>query len=179
MSKRTVLTYPNKFLKENSVAVELPLSEDNNKLIQDLKDTCTVEGGVGISAPQVGINKRIIITTYDGEFKALINPEIVSYSSDDIKREREGCLSFPGLQALIKRYESIRVKYYDTEGVIKLENFHGFTARIIQHGIDHLNGMLMIDRMHRLEKERYIKKQKREYKKFKNMIKHMMTNVKQ
>ena len=179
MSKRTVLTYPNKFLKENSVVVELPLSEDNSKLIQDLKDTCVVEGGIGISAPQVGVNKRIIIATYDGELKSLINPEIVSYSKDNVKREREGCLSFPGLQALIKRYESIKVKYYNEEGVIKLEDFHGLSSRIIQHEIDHLDGTLMIDRMHRLEKERYIKKQKREYKKFKNMIKQMMSNVKQ
>ncbi len=179
MSKRTVLTYPNKFLKEKSEAVELPLSEDDSKLIEDLKDTCTVEGGVGISAPQVGINKSIIIVTHDGSLVPLINPEIISFSSNDIKREKEGCLSFPGLQASIKRYESIKVKYYNEEGVINLEDFHGFTARIIQHEIDHLDGTLMIDRMHRLEKQRYIKKQKREYKKFKNMIKQMMSNVKQ
>ncbi len=178
MSKRTVLTYPNAFLKKNSEDVSLPLKEEDCKLIEDLKDTCTVEGGVGISAPQVGINKNIIIVTHDGELKALINPEIISFSADEIKREREGCLSFPGLQALIKRYESIKIKYYNEEGVIKLEDFHGFTARIVQHEIDHLTGVLMIDRMHRLEKQRFIKKQKREHKKFKNMIKQMMSNVK-
>ena len=146
--------------------------------MQDLKDTCTVEGGVGISAPQVGINKRVIVVTRDGELTALINPEIVSYEGTLNHKDKEGCLSFPGLFAKIKRFDDVVVSYLDEEGIQHEDRFSGFTSQIIQHEVDHLNGLTMLDRMHRLERDKYFRKQKRQAKKLNNMIKRLMSSVK-
>ena len=79
MPKRTLVTFPSKTLKEFSKNVDFPLSEEDVALIKDLKDTCVVEGGVGISAPQVGIQKRIFLAAHDGDLKVFINPTITSF----------------------------------------------------------------------------------------------------
>ena len=177
MPKRTLVTFPNDSLKEISSEVSFPLSEEDKSLIKDLKDTCVVEGGVGISAVQVGINKRIMLAAHDGELKAFINPVITSVSENNIINDKEGCLSFPGFFTKIKRYNNVCVRYYNEEGDQLIDSYEGFTARIVQHEVDHLDGIVMLDRMHRLDKDKFLRKRKRQYKKIKKVISQMMRSA--
>lgn len=177
MPKRTLVTFPNASLKEVSQEVSFPLSEEDASLIKDLRDTCVVEGGVGISAIQVGINKRIMVAAHDGELKTFINPTISSVSENDINHDKEGCLSFPGFFAKIKRYNNVCVRYFNEEGTELVDSFEGFTSRIIQHEVDHLDGVIMIDRMHRLDRDKFLRKRKRQYKKIKQAISQMMRSA--
>ena len=100
--------------------------------------------GVGIAAPQIGISKRIIALDIDGNFHVMINPQIVERSEDDQQVE-EGCLSIPGVNALVTRRQTARIKGFTLdEKEIEIEG-EGLMARAIQHEIDHLNGVLFID----------------------------------
>jgi peptide deformylase len=106
--------------------------------------------GVGIAAPQVGINRNLILVQRfdkkDKPFDVIINPTILSYS-DSVAKVTEGCLSIPDMRAEVIRPYSITVEYQDTTGIKKLESVSGYTARIFQHEIDHLNGILFPDRI--------------------------------
>ena len=110
--------------------------------------------GVGIAAPQVGISKQLIAVQRidkEGEpFEFYVNPKIVSFS-DDKKTGGEGCLSVPGMKGLVDRYQEIVIEYNDIEDfTIKSDTIEGFTAVIFQHEIDHLNGILYIDKANNL-----------------------------
>lgn len=110
-------------------------------------------GGVGIAAPQIGVNKRIIaltlLKTYDDESAptiAMFNPRITSMS-DACETDNEGCLSVPGETGDVARASEIRVEYQDRTGTDKSMIFKGLTARIVQHEVDHLDGILFTDRL--------------------------------
>ncbi len=110
--------------------------------------------GVGIAAPQVGISKQLIAVQRidkEGEpFEFYVNPKIVSFSGDK-KTGGEGCLSVPGMKGLVDRYQEIVIEYNDVEDFkIKSDTIEGFTAVIFQHEIDHLNGILYIDKANNL-----------------------------
>ena len=110
--------------------------------------------GVGIAAPQVGISKQLIAVQRidkEGEpFEFYVNPKIVSFSGDK-KTGGEGCLSVPGMKGLVDRYQEIVIEYNDIEDFkIKSDTVEGFTAVIFQHEIDHLNGILYIDKANNL-----------------------------
>jgi peptide deformylase len=102
------------------------------------------KNGIGLSAPQVGVNKRIIIIDRSGENWVLINPEIIWFS-DKIVDFEEGCLSVPDVFENVKRPESIKVKYRNLKGKPVIEIVDGLMARVVQHEIDHLDGILFID----------------------------------
>jgi peptide deformylase len=108
--------------------------------------------GVGIAAPQVGINRRLILVQrFDKEgnpFETLINPEIMAFS-DSLHARIEGCLSIPILRDTVTRPWMIEIKYQDIQGTVIQEKLEGFTARIFQHEIDHLNGVLFTDRLYK------------------------------
>jgi peptide deformylase len=99
------------------------------------------EGGVGIAAPQIGYDVRIIAIrpTADSKPDIMINPEIVSHGPKALKAV-EGCLSYPGYYSLVERYLEIKVKFIDKDNKHQEKDFEGFAARIIQHEIEHLNG---------------------------------------
>lgn len=101
--------------------------------------------GIGLAANQVGILKRIIVVLDEDSPKILINPEIVEFSSNKVIMN-EGCLSIPGEYLDIERPEEIVVKYRDTRGKPHIERFVGMTSRVIQHEVDHLDGIVMIDK---------------------------------
>ena len=110
-------------------------------------------GGVVLAAPQIGTNKRIIAVSlmrdYDDEnFRtiAMINPEILEHSQD-VEIDNEGCLSVPGEHGDVERFFSIKVRYSDINGREQSFVFRGLSARIIQHEIDHLDGVLFTDRI--------------------------------
>lgn len=115
-------------------------------------------GGVGLAAPQVGLRQRILVLNAEGERGtgeelAMINPEIVGREGSPSDYE-EGCLSFPGIYAQVTRPERCTVRYQDLEGKAHEQSFDGFTSRIIQHEFDHLEGVLLVDRMSPTDKLR-------------------------
>jgi peptide deformylase len=105
-----------------------------------------IESG-GISAPQVGVSKRVTyIFNYDtGEFEVLINP-IIQNIGEKTDIDIEGCLSVPNVEKDVERYRKIKVKYTDKEGKKVNRRFSGLNARVVQHEVDHLDGILFIDK---------------------------------
>ena len=128
------------------------LTEGVRDLVRDMKETMLSLNGIGLAAPQVGVNLRVIViqTMKIGKLSApvqeMINPVITSYSSDDVEIE-EGCLSIPGEYIKIKRPHRIHVKFQDLSGKYKKWNLKGLEARIVQHELDHLDGILMSERV--------------------------------
>jgi peptide deformylase len=119
-------------------------------LIARMQATLKDEGGVGIAAPQVGVNRRVVLVQrLDREpekpVRAYLNPEILEYSRETVV-DWEGCLSIPAGFGKVRRAESVVVAYDAEGGERATERVSGFTARIFQHEIDHLNGILFIDR---------------------------------
>jgi len=139
-----------KFLRTESKKVD-PKDPDMKLLVDRMQATLNLEKGVGIAAPQVGINKRVIIVQRldsekeDKPFAVYLNPVITEHSTETVI-EWEGCLSIPAGFGKVKRYTSVKVDYDNLDGSHGLEKIEGFTARIFQHEIDHLNGILFIDR---------------------------------
>lgn len=117
-------------------------------LIDDMYETMDVAYGVGLAAPQVGILKRLIVIDNrdeeDGKRFYMINPEIFEKEGEEVSIE--GCLSVPGKQGTVKRAKDIKVKYNDIDGNEKNMEAEDFLARIIQHEVDHLDGVLYTDK---------------------------------
>jgi len=114
--------------------------------------------GLGLAANQVGIPYRVI--SVKGMDTCMFNPKIV-YSSVEEQLSEEGCLSFPGLIVKIKRAEYIRVRFTDAYGETSIKTYNGLTARIIQHEIDHIDGILFYNRANRFHKEQAFRQWKR------------------
>lgn len=114
-------------------------------LLDDMKETLHVEEGSGLAAPQVGVLRRIAVVEYDDKYYELINPKIVKESGEAI--EEEGCLSIPGLRGKVKRPDTIYVRYLDRHGKKHQEEISGMTARVFCHEIDHLDGILFVDKL--------------------------------
>ena len=150
MSKRHIRYIGDPVLRKKAEPVKKVTAEIRN-LIQDMFETMEKEDGAGLAAPQVGISRQVIVydvrVDEDGkrERRALVNPEIVSYSE---KREatEEGCLSLPGIHVGVERAHGVKVRALDEKGkkvVIEATEMH---ARVLQHEIDHLHGIFFSDR---------------------------------
>lgn len=143
-------------LRQRASEIEDLQSEELQSFIDDLVETCKDSNGVGIAAPQVYESKRIFIIhsrpnpRYPNAPElgpiALINPEIVSYS-DEKEKDWEGCLSIPGIRGLVPRHKWVNVKYMTRKGEEVENEFSDFVARIFQHELDHLDGIVFLDRM--------------------------------
>jgi len=149
---------PNKSLKKVSDIVE------EDEFGEEMEAFCTLMlrvmrnlGGVGLSAVQIGFHKRILVGDANGEEIVMINPVIKELSSDEVDME-EGCLSFPLNIFKVKRPESLVVEFRDASGASREESFEGLAARIIQHEIDHLNGVTILDTVSRLKRNIYTRK---------------------
>jgi len=103
-------------------------------------------GGVGLAAPQIGISKSILVYDIGRRSGVLVNPKIVAHS-EETEIGEEGCLSVPGIYGPVKRYKWIIVEYQDLNGRKKKEKFEDFDARVIQHEMDHLDGILFVDKI--------------------------------
>lgn len=114
-------------------------------LLDDMKDTMYAEDGVGLAAPQVGESIRMLVLDDGNGFQEFINPEIVHASGEQIGIE--GCLSVPGYFGDVKRYNELEVKYIDRNNKHKKIKAEGFLARILQHEMDHLDGVLFIEKV--------------------------------
>ena len=119
-----------------------PATKDDLQVAQDLLDTLTAhaEGCVGMAANMIGVSKRIIVFDNEGTYMVMFNPEIVK-ASDRYETE-EGCLSLVGRRTT-KRYQSIKVKYQNADFQTRYKTYTGWTAQIIQHEIDHCNGIII------------------------------------
>ena len=145
MAIRNIVTgTENKALRTKSRQVK-EITKRIITLLDDMKETLHVEDGVGLAAPQVGVLRQIAIVEYDEKFYELINPVILESSGEAI--EEEGCLSVPGVRGLVKRPDKIKVEYTDRNGKRHLEEITGITARVFCHEIDHLGGVLFVDKM--------------------------------
>ena len=126
------------FLAQKSV----PATKEDLQVAQDLLDTLTAhkDGCVGMAANMIGVSKRIIAFDNEGKYMVMFNPEIVKRSEP--YEAEEGCLSLPGTRKA-KRYRSIKVQYQNDQFQTRFKSFTGWTAQIIQHEIDHCNGVLI------------------------------------
>ncbi|CAN5748394.1 peptide deformylase [soil metagenome] len=138
------------------------IDEKLRLLIQDMFETMYEAEGIGLAGPQVGISKRVcIVDLNDGETPklALVNPRIVE-SSKATEKGEEGCLSIPGVAGLVARPPEIVVVALDPEGHAVRVEADGLMARCLQHEIDHLDGVLFIDRLSPLKRDMLLKKYK-------------------
>lgn len=172
MSILKILEYPDPFLAKKATPVET-IDDSLLKLIEDMAETMFDAPGVGLAAPQVGSNKRIVVYNPDAgcetdgeetvaqqQFTALINPEIIA-ASGSIISENEACLSVPEYSADVKRYEKVTVRALNPQGKRLEFDAQGIQAVIMQHEIDHLDGTLYIDHISRLKRNMYRKKYKK------------------
>lgn len=134
-------------LKKHSVDVDINNKEEIQELITDLTNVVKATNGVGLSAVQIGVLSRVFVTNFGTQLKVFINPEFLFKSQDEVILEEEGCLSIPNVFAKVFRSANITIKYYDTDGNEQIETFEGDMSRIIQHEMDHLDGILFIDRL--------------------------------
>lgn len=144
MAVYQVLTLPHQVLRSKAE----PVSRINNgvlRVLDNMRDTLYAEDGVGLAAPQIGVSKRLVVIDIgDDHLIELINPEITTMEGE--KTGSEGCLSIPGVVGLVKRAERVKVKALNRLG----EEMHiegtDLLARALQHEIDHLDGILFIDK---------------------------------
>ncbi len=143
MALLDIITYGHPTLRQRAQKV----AEDqiDPALIQDILETMYVKDGVGLAAPQVNVSKKILVATDFKEEYVLINPEIIAHS-EQVETDSEGCLSVPGFQGEVDRFQKIVVRALDASGKPIEITARGFLARVLQHEIDHLNGILYIDR---------------------------------
>lgn len=114
-------------------------------LVEDMAETMYENEGVGLAGPQVGVLRRVVVIDIGEELLKLINPEIVEFEGENI--DIEGCLSVPGVSGKVKRPENVKIKYMDIDGNEKELEGNGLLARAMCHEIDHLNGILFIDKV--------------------------------
>lgn len=158
MAVLNVLTYPDPRLRQKAEPVQT-VDDDVRRLIDDMAETMYSAPGIGLAAVQVNVLKRVVIMDLSqdkSDLKVFINPEIISRSGD--QETEEGCLSVPGVYALVHRAKEIVVTALDRNGVAFTLNVDGVLAVCIQHEIDHLEGKVFIDYLSRIKQDRIRKK---------------------
>ena len=161
MSVKTILTEPNKILRQISKSVE-SVGDEERRLMDDMLDTMYAAPGIGLAAIQIGVPKRIIVMDISRdedkkEPRYFVNPVIKNKNNETSKYE-EGCLSVPDQFAEIERPNECEVEYLDYDGKKQLLKADGLLATCIQHEMDHLDGILFIDYLSKLKKSMIIKK---------------------
>lgn len=148
-------------LKKTALVADA-LAPEIQALLPEMVETMHKAEGVGLAAPQIGKSLRLAVAEVDGRIYYLINPEITSLSQEKIIFE-EGCLSLPGQYFPIIRSEVLTLKYQDERGLPKKLRAEGFLAVVIQHEVDHLDGILICDRFKKQQKGGNIKKGEKDY----------------
>jgi peptide deformylase len=162
MPKLRIVTLPDPILREKSLPVET-VDPQVRAFLNDMLETMYAAPGVGLAAIQVGVRRRMLVMdTARGEDEPkrpmmLINPEIVS-KGDTPRVHEEGCLSIPEMYAEVQRPALVRVRYVDIEGKQREEDFEDLLATVVQHEMDHLDGLLFIDHLSRLKRDLLVKK---------------------
>jgi len=152
MTIRDITTFPEEVLRKKGKVIET-FDEDLQDLVDDMIETMRDAPGVGLAAPQVGLSRRVIVIEFGDEededipkqLFVLINPELIEQSQETVAGI-EGCLSVPGLVGEVERAKVVTVKGLDQQGMPLKIRAHGWLARIFQHEIDHINGILYTER---------------------------------
>ena len=158
MAKLPVLHYPDPQLRKKAVPIAA-IDESVRSLAEDMLETMYAEGGIGLAATQVNIQRRLVVMDLSeqrDEPLILINPEILS--SEVTEEMQEGCLSVPDFYEVVRRAERVRLRYQTLDGEVIERESDGLFAVCIQHEIDHLNGKLFIDYLSPLKRQRLRKK---------------------
>ena len=161
MSIKTILTEPNKILRQVSKPVE-KVGQEERQLMDDMLDTMYHANGIGLAAIQIGVPKRIIVmdlSKKEEEKKPMyfVNP-VIKNKNQTFSTYEEGCLSVPNQFAEIDRPKTCEIEYLDYDGKKKIIKAEGLLATCIQHEMDHLQGILFIDYLSKLKKSMIIKK---------------------
>lgn len=150
-----------KVLREKAVPVEV-VTDRTRRLVSDMFDTMYDAEGIGLAAPQVGVSERVLIVDVPGEnderhVHALVNPVIVE-SGRETDKASEGCLSLPGLEETVTRPVRVAVEGLTPDGEPARVEAEGLLARALQHEVDHLDGILFIDRLSPLKRSMLMRK---------------------
>ncbi|MGD2132718.1 MAG: peptide deformylase [Maricaulaceae bacterium] len=164
MAIREILTVPNPVLKQKSTPVET-VDDDLRRLMDDMLETMYAAPGIGLAAVQIGVPKRVIVMDLakKGEPpqpRYFVNPEILEADGEKVPYE-EGCLSVPEIYEEVERPKHVKIRYLDYDGNEVVEEADGLFAVCIQHEMDHLEGVLFIDYLSRLKRERAVKSVKK------------------
>ncbi len=161
MAIKTIITEPNKILRQKSLPVK-QVGAEEQRLMNDMLETMYDAKGIGLAAIQIGVPKRIIVMDISKNDKErnpmyFVNPVINNKVSETSTYE-EGCLSVPNFFAEVNRPKECHVEYLDYEGKKKILKAEGLLATCIQHEMDHLEGILFIDYLSKLKKTMIVKK---------------------
>lgn len=139
-------------------------THDPKEVEQKLSEAMEKFGGIGLSANQVGLDVRMFVMRTQDGIQAFFNPELtrISQETDLLK---EGCLSFPDIYLMIKRSKVVEMKYFDADGEEHITSLEGLGARCVQHEIDHLNGIIFLQRASKMKLERALKSRPKERRK--------------
>lgn len=173
MTVLPLVLYPDPRLMQMSSAVE-EVTDEARAFLDDMLETMYATNGIGLSAVQVGVMKRIVTMdihhgsdrypdkTSDNEHSPyfMVNPEVIEHTEETYVFE-EGCLSFPGQYGDVTRPKEVTVRYLDYHGVEQITHFTGLEAVCVQHEIDHLNGVVFIDYLSKLKKDMIARRMKK------------------
>ena len=160
---RPILTFPDPLLKQKSAPVTI-ITDEIIQLAKDMAETMYDAPGVGLAAPQIGVLQRVIVIDVAAKNEApqlitVINPVVIHGEGETF--EEEGCLSVPDFSANVKRYEQVVVKGLSLEGQERIWHANDLLAVAFQHEIDHLDGILFVDRLSPLKRDLFVKKSKK------------------
>ncbi|HQN49493.1 MAG TPA: peptide deformylase [Phenylobacterium sp.] len=165
MAIREILVVPNPVLKQVSQPVER-VDDDLRALMDDMLETMYAAPGIGLAAIQIGVPKQVIVMDLAGpdeekQPRYFVNPQILD-ASDDTQPYEEGCLSVPDIYDEVERPAKVKLKYLNYQGQEVVEEAEGLFAVCIQHEMDHLKGVLFIDYLSRLKRDRAVAKVKKQ-----------------
>jgi peptide deformylase len=161
MTIRPILTLPDPILRKKAKPIER-VDEELRRLADDMLLTMYDAPGIGLAAPQIGLSRRLIVMDPAKEDQpktpiVMVNPKILE-RSEEMRVHEEGCLSIPDFTAEIERPAKTRVGFIDREGKALEMELEGIWSTLVQHEIDHLNGVLFIDYLSRLKRDMVVKK---------------------
>jgi peptide deformylase len=165
MALRPILIAPDPRLKQKSAPVEGPVTDEHRALMDDMLETMYDAPGIGLAAIQVGVPLRIIVMDLaredeDKQPRYFVNPEIL-WASEETQPYEEGCLSVPDIYDDVERPARVKLRYLNYQGETIEEDAEGLYAVCIQHEMDHLEGVLFIDHLSRLKREKALSKLKK------------------
>ena len=144
-----IAKYPDPILRKTAKPIS-DFNDDLKNMANDMAKAMYDDDGIGLAAPQVSKSIRLIVIGLGhGKYKTYVNPEITFFSKENTITD-EGCLSLPKIFGNVIRPKKIHVKYYDLEGQVQKEKLKGMDAVVLQHEVDHLNGILFIDRAEKI-----------------------------
>ncbi|WP_395447776.1 peptide deformylase [Aminobacter sp. UC22_36] len=158
MTIRTIVKFPDPRLRLIAEPV-LVFDQELHQLAADLLDTMRAAPGIGITAPHIGVSRRLVVLQLDGgdSARTYVNPEI-TWASEEMLMHTEGSVSMPGVTDEIRRHARLRIAYQDLDGTEHTEEAEGLLAVCHQHEIDQLDGIFWIQRLSKLKRDRLVKR---------------------